>query len=317
MIKAERTKGTMEKKNLLNTREVAEFLDINEKMVYSLISEKGLLATKITGKWLFPKQLVEKWLENQTINYPESTEGVKPDGRVLIIGGSNDILLERAISLFHRLHPDYLASFANIGSLASLKALNRNLCHIAASHLLQDKEAEYNFLYAREELGQLPGVVNFCLREQGILIQKGNPESIQEIADLGRPGLRIVNRPLGTGTRLLLDRELEKAGIEGNQIEGYQRELSSHLEVGIEILSGRAHAGPAIRAVAKLLDLDFLTLRWERFDLLIKKERFFDKRIQHFLSLLHDKAFHELAKVLHGYDLKKCGKMVFPQDAPS
>ena len=151
-------------------------------------------ATKITGKWLFPKHLVEKWLENQTINYPESTEGVKPNEQILIIGGSNDILLERTISLFRRLYPDFLVAFANIGSLGSLKALNHNLCHIATSHLLQDDEAEYNFLFAREELGQLPGVVNFCLREQGILVQKGNPEGIQGIADLGRPGLRIVAR---------------------------------------------------------------------------------------------------------------------------
>lgn len=317
MTIAEGKKGTMEKKNLLNTRDVAEFLDINEKMVYSLISEKGLPATKITGKWLFPKHLVEKWLENQTINYPESSEGVKTDGQVLIIGGSNDILLERTISLFRHLHPDYLAAFANIGSLGSLKALNRNLCHIATSHLLQDNEAEYNFLYAREELGQLPGVVNFCLREQGILVQKGNPKGIEGIADLARPGLKIVNRPIGTGTRLLLDRELEKAGIKGDRIDGYHRELSFHLEVGLEILNGRAHAGPAIRAVAKLLDLDFISLRWERFDLLIKKGRFFEKGVQLFLGLLHEKAFYELADILDGYDLKTCGKMVFPKDASS
>ena len=317
MTIAEGEKGAMEKKNLLNTREVAEFLDVNEKMVYSLISEKRLPATKITGKWLFPKHLVEKWLENQTINYPESMEGIKSDGQVLIIGGSNDILLERTISLFCRLYPECLVAFANIGSLGSIKALNRNLCQIAASHLLQDDEAEYNFLYAREELGQLPGVVNFCLREQGILVQKGNPEGIQGIADLGRPGLRIVNRPVGTGTRLLLDRELKRAGIEGERIEGYQKELSFHLEVGLEILSGRSHAGPAIRAVAKLLDLDFISLRWERFDLLIKKEHFFEKRVQHFLGLLHDKAFHELARDLHGYDLQMCGKMVFPREVTS
>ena len=306
----------MEKKTLLNTREVAEFLDINEKVVYSLISEKGLPATKVTGKWLFPRDLVEKWLENQTINYPEGEKGGKPGQRLLIIGGSNDILLERTISLFSRLYPDFLAAFCNLGSLGGIRALRNNLCHIATSHLLQDNEAEYNFLFAKEELGQLPGVVNFSLREQGILLQKGDPKHIQSMADLGRSGIRIVNRPLGTGTRLLLDRELEKAGIEGDRIEGYHKELQSHLDVGLEVLSGRAHAGPAIRAVAKLLDLDFLPLRWERFDLLIPKELFFEKRVQLFLGLLHDKAFRELAKHLNGYDLKICGKMVFPQEVP-
>ena len=304
----------MEKKTLLNTREVAEFLDINEKVVYTLISEKGLPASKVTGKWLFPRHLVEKWLEGQTINYPEGEKGAKPGQRLLIIGGSNDILLERTISLFSRLYPDFLAAFCNLGSLGGIRALKNNLCHIATSHLLQDNESEYNFLFAKEELGQLPGVVNFSLREQGILVQKGNPENIQGIVDLGRSGMRIVNRPLGTGTRLLLDRELEKADIKGDRVEGYHKELPSHLDVGLEVLSGRAHAGPAIRTVAKLLDLDFLPLRWERFDLLIPKELFFEKRVQLFLGLLNDKAFRELANDLKGYDLKICGKMVFPQE---
>jgi molybdate-binding protein len=141
--------------------------------------------------------------------------------------------------------------------------------------------------------------------------------NIQSIADLGRSGMRIVNRSMGTGTRLLLDRELEKADIRGDGIEGYDKELPSHLDVGLEVLSGRAHAGPAIRTVAKLLDLDFLPLRWERFDLLISKELFFDKRVQLFLGLLNDKAFREMANDLNGYDLKICGKMVFPQEGPS
>lgn len=158
--------------------------------------------------------------------------------------------------------------------------------------------------------------MNFCLREQGILVQRGNPEGILGIEDLGRPGLRIANRPTGTGTRLLLDRELKKAGIEGNRIEGYNKELPSHLEVGIEVLSGRVHAGPGIRTVAKLLDLDFIPLRWERFDLLIRKDLFFEKRVQLFLGLLHDNAFHELTMELEGSDLKLCGKMVFPEEIP-
>ena len=306
----------MPKRSLLNTREVAEFLDINEKMVYTLINEKGLPATKITGKWLFPQHLVEKWLENQTINYPEGVDGTTTGQRLLIISGSNDILLERTLSLFRRFYPDYLAAFANVGSLGGIKALNAGFCHMATSHLLQDNEAEYNFLFAREELGQLPGVVNFCLREQGILVQKGNPKKIQGIADLGRPGMKIVNRPPGTGTRLLLERELTKAGIEGGPIEGYQNELSSHMDVGLEVLSGRADAGPAIQAVARVLDLGFLPLRWERFDLLIQKKRFFEERVQLFLGLLHEKAFRDLADDLTGYDLSVCGKMVFPQEDP-
>jgi len=121
-----------------------------------------------------------------------------------------------------------------------------------------------------------------------------------------------VNRPLGTGTRLLFDAELYKAGIDVERIEGYNHELKQHMDVGIEILSGRADAGPGIKAVAGLLGLDFIPIRWERFDLLILKERFFEKGVQLFLGLLHEPEFRELARELPGYDLELCGKMVFP-----
>ena len=304
----------MEKKSLLNTREVAEFLDINEKMVYSLISEKGLPATKVTGKWLFQKHLVEQWLESETINYPRTSIPLPPYHGLLIISGSNDVLLDRTISLFNTIYTDNMAVFGNMGSLGGIRALRRNLCHMASSHLLQDDEKEYNFAFAHEELGQIPAIVNFCRREQGILVAKENPKGIKEVGDFAKKGIRIVNRPEGTGTRLLLDGELKKAGINKDAIDGYNRIVEKHLDLGIEILSGRADAGPGIRTVAELLGLDFISLRWERFDLIMPKDRFFDKGIQLFLGLLRNQSFKDLAHSLPGYDINLTGEMVYPQD---
>jgi len=303
----------MENTTLFNTREIAQFLDVNEKMVYTLIAEKGLPATKATGKWLFPRHLVEQWLENQTMNYPRTADPLPPYHGLLIVSGSNDILLDRALSLFNRLYPDHVAVFGNLGSMGGIRALRRNLCHIASSHLLQENEKEYNFGFAREELGQTPGLINFCKREQGLLVARGNPKKITGVPDLARAGIRLVNRPSGTGTRLLLDRGLAAAGIGGTQIEGYDREVSRHLDVGLEVLSGRADAGPGIRAVAGLLELDFVSLRWERFDLLIQKARFFERGVQRFLGFFSEPSFRELADDLSGYDLSLCGKMVFPE----
>ena len=127
----------MDNTTLFTTREIARFLNINEKMVYTLIAEKGLPATKATGKWLFPRHLVEQWLENRTINYPKTTDPLPPYHGLLIIAGSNDILLDKAVSLFNRLYPENVAVFGNLGSLGGIRALRRNLCHIASSHLLQ------------------------------------------------------------------------------------------------------------------------------------------------------------------------------------
>jgi excisionase family DNA binding protein len=300
--------------NLLSTKEVAQLLDVNEKMVYTLVSEKGLPATKVTGKWLFPRHLVEQWIEAHTINYPENGIKLPPYNGLLIIAGSNDMLLDKAINLFNTSNSAHLAVFGNLGSMGGLKALRQNLCHMASSHLLQENENEYNFDFAVKELDRMPAVVNFCRREQGLLIGKKNPKKIKQVSDLARPEVRIANRPLGTGTRLLLDHEIKKAGINAEKIAGYTREFSRHLDVGLEILAGRADAAPAIRAVAGILDLEFLPLRWERYDLMIAKDRFFDEGIQRFLSLLHERQFHELAAGLQGYDLSLSGKMIFPQD---
>jgi excisionase family DNA binding protein len=300
---------------LLSTKEVSRLLNVNEKMVYVLVSEKGLPATKITGKWLFPRHLVEQWIDANTINYPQSATNLPPYQGLLIITGSNDPLLDRTMWLFNTLYPGQVAVFGNLGSMGGVRALRQNFCHIAASHLIQEDEEEYNFDYAFKELEQLPAVVNFCKREQGILVSKGNPKKISSVSDLARPDITIVNRPLGTGTRLLLDRELEKADIHGEKLNGYSHEVHRHLEVGLEILAGRADAGPAIRAVAGLLDIDFIPLRWERYDLMASKERFFDEGIQRFLSLLHDKQFRQIAEALEGYDISMSGKMVFPQTA--
>ena len=297
---------------LFSTKEVARFLNINEKMVYALVSEKGLPATKVTGKWLFPKHLVEQWIEANTINYPESATRQPALQGLLIVAGSNDLLLDRTLSLYNRLNSGNVAVFGNLGSMGGLQALRKNLCHIASSHLLQDDEREYNFDFAFKELDRAPAVLNFCRREQGILLAKGNPKKISAVADLGRPGITIVNRSLGTGTRLLFDKEMQKAGLKGEKIKGYTNEVARHLDVGLEILSKRADAGPGIKAVAGLLDLDFIPLRWERFDLMIAKDWFFEENIQRFLGLLHEKEFKDLVAKISGYDLSLSGKMVFP-----
>ena len=301
-------------KELLSTKEVARLLSINEKMVYTLISDKGLPATKITGKWLFPSHLIRQWIETHTQNIPESGSRLPPYEGLLILTGSNDPLLEQTISLFNRLHPGHIAVFGNLGSMGGIAALRQNLCHIAASHLLQKDGAEYNFDYALKELNQMPAIVNFCRREQGLLLQRDNPKGILGVADLARPGVRIVNRPIGTGTRLLFDRELEKSGVRGPHIDGYDVEIAKHLDVGLEVLSGRAHAAPGIRPVAALLGLDFTPIRWERYDLLIRKEKFFDKGIQLFLGMLHEPMFLNISEKLDGYDVTTSGKMLFPQE---
>ena len=298
----------------LTTKDVAELFNVNEKMIYSLVNDKGLPATKVTGKWLFPRRLVEEWLEAHILNYKRNSSDLSSDSGLLLLAGSDDPLFQKVLSLFHTKQKDTVAFFANQGSMGGLISMRRGLCHIGVCHLLQDDNNEYNFGFAEQELDKPPVFVNFSQREQGIILQKGNPKEIRSINDFARDDIRIVNRPLGTGTRLLLDYEIGRSEISTENISGYDIEVSRHLDAGLEVLAGRADAAPAIRAVAGMLDIDFIPLRWERFDLLISRERFFEKGIQSFISLLHEKEFRQLAQSFEGYDVSLCGKMLFPDN---
>ncbi len=298
----------------LTTKEVAKLLHVNEKMVYSLVNDKRLPATKVTGKWLFPRRLVEEWLETHILNYRRPGFSTSPEEGILLLAGSDDLLFQKTLSLFHARDPGTVGFFANLGSMGGLKSLRRGICHIGVCHLLQDDNAEYNFDFADQELDKAPVFVNFSRRQQGLLVKKGNPKEITGVADLAREDVSIVNRPLGTGTRLLLDYEIARSEISSGQVAGYHNEVSRHLDAGLEVFAGRADAAPAIRAVAGLLGLGFLPLRWERFDLLILRERFFEPSIQNFIGLLHEKPFRALAATFEGYDVSLCGKMLFPDN---
>ena len=140
----------------------------------------------------------------------------------------------------------------------------------------------------------------------------GTVEAVKTVSDLSILKARVANRPLGTGTRQLFDRELALAGIEHKNIKGYAEEFPSHLAVGLEVLSGRADAGIGIRAIAATLGLSFIPLRWERFDLMIRKDRFFDKGVQLFTGLLGQQNFKTIYDAGYGYDLEFSGKMVYP-----
>jgi putative molybdopterin biosynthesis protein len=297
-----------------STKEVAQYLNVNEKMVYSLVSEKGLPASKVTGKWIFPQHLVDQWIEANTINSPAPPSHLAPYEGLLIIAGSNDPLLEQTIGLFNARHANNVAVFGNLGSMGGIRALKQNLCHMAASHLLQEDTDEYNFDFAAQVLDRPPVVVNFCKRRQGLVVAKGNPKNIRTLTDLLQPGLRLVNRKLGTGTRHLFERELKSAGIDIQKLEGYNTEVQRHMDIGLAVLTGKADVGPAIQPVADQLGLDFVPWRWERYDLLIPKERFFDQAVQLFLGLLHDADFERQAAAAQGYDISISGKMVFPQN---
>ena len=237
-------------KQYLNTKEVAALLHVNEKVVYNLVGEKGLPATKVTGKWLFPRHLVEEWLDLYIVNLPVAGNLSLENGR-LFLAGSDDLLFQEALGLYNSQGGDAVAFYANIGSMGGLKALRQGICHIAVCHLLQDDNKEYNFQFADRELERSPVFVNFSKRQQGLIVARGNPKNINSVEDLARDDVTMVNRPLNTGTRLLLDYEISRSNISADQIKGYRKEVGRHLDAGLAVLEKKVDAAPAIKRLQK------------------------------------------------------------------
>jgi len=292
----------MSKIELLTTKEVAKYLKINEKKVYQLIKEGEIPCTRVAGKWLFPKNLIDKWI----------TEGVEK-GKDILIAGSNDPFLNMVINQYTRKYfPASLIYYASIGSAKGLVALAQGKALLASSHLFHPETQEYNIPYLSKYLGSEKSVVvNLAYREQGFMVKKGNPLGIKSFEDLKRNEIKIINRNKGSGTRLLLDYHLKQLGINPEKIRGYENEVNTHLEVGLSVLKGKANVGIGIHYIAEFLGLEFIPIAWERFDLVILKDNLYIKSIRNFLALLDPLNINLFSQKLAGYDLKDTGKVIF------
>ncbi len=200
---------------------------------------------------------------------------------------------------------------ANAGSLGGMVALRRNEAHLAGSHLLHPDSGEYNVDYVKQYLpGRSIVLVTLTRREQGLIVAPGNPQNISSLADLERPDLRYVNRQRGAGTRVLLDYRLEEMGIDPAAVQGYEREEVTHLAVAAAIASGVADCGLGIRAAARALQLEFVPIEWERYDLIIPREHYENPLLQPMLHLLNNPHFRSAVKELPGYDPEPMGRVV-------
>jgi putative molybdopterin biosynthesis protein len=198
-----------------------------------------------------------------------------------------------------------------LGSLDGLIALRQGVGNLAGCHLLDPEHDEYNLPYVRRLFpGQPMAVVTLAWREQGLLVQRGNPRAIRDLADLARPDVRWANRNRGSGTRVWLDRRLSRLSVPARRVRGYDQELSTHAEVASAVASGQADAGLAIRAAAQARDLDFIPLLKERYDLVLPAEACRDAATTPLLDELQTADFRRATEGLGGYDAADCGAVV-------
>lgn len=231
-------------------------------------------------------------------------------GRTIVAIGSHDLTLDLLSQFLAARGQGWRLASANVGSLGGLVALRRGEAHLGGSHLLDPETGDYNVSYVRRYLPQEDVLlVTLVGREQGWIVPPGNPLALSAWKDAGRPDLSIVNRQRGAGTRVLLDYELEKAGVASKNVRGYDREEYTHLAVAAAVASGTADAGPGIRAAARALQLEFVPLAHERYELVIPREHYESELLQPLLELLHDAAFRNAVSALPGYDVSIMGEV--------
>lgn len=233
--------------------------------------------------------------------------------RTIVCVGSHDNTLDLLTNELMGLSEPYRLASTHVGSMGGLTALRAGAAHLAGCHLFDPDTGDFNFPFLAK---YLPGmellVINLAIRHQGLIVARGNPKGISGVQDLARPDVAFINRQRGAGTRILLDHHLKQAGIAAENVRGYDKEEYTHMAVAVNVQSGIADCGLGIHAAARALNLDFLPLARERYDLAIPRQWTDDPKITTVLNLIRSQGLQKHIRELGGYDTHLTGKEMQP-----
>jgi putative molybdopterin biosynthesis protein len=231
--------------------------------------------------------------------------------RTTVVIGSHDVTLDLLASELHRSNPLLFLASSNVGSLGGLLAIKRGDAHMAGSHLLDERTGEYNLSFVKKYLeGTDVVLVNLVRRVQGLIVRPGNPKSVATLEDLSRKDVSYVNRQRGSGTRVLLDYLISQKCLQSSEIQGYQREEYTHLGVAAAIAGGRADAGMGVLSAARALNMDFIPLHNEQFDLVVPMEYFDGELVTPVINIIRTSEFRKKVEALGGYDTSGTGEVI-------
>lgn len=284
----------------LTTEEAAAYLRLKERKLYELVAHGAVPCTKVSGKWLFPRYALDRWLEGG-LSRPEGLQATEPPP---IIGGSQDSLLEIAV----RESGCGYALLAE-GSQAGLDRLLRNDVAIAAIHLHATPDDDATNIMAIRSSAALHDavVIAFARREQGLLVQPGNPLALSGIASAIAKRARFARRQQGAGAQLLLLSLIARADIPPGEMVLAEGVSATGQDLALAIRTGRADCGIASRAVATAFGLEFLPLVWEHVDLVMRRRTYFEPGPQKLLAWMRGEAMAARGRELGGYDLTVSG----------
>jgi putative molybdopterin biosynthesis protein len=229
--------------------------------------------------------------------------------RTIVMSGSHDLSLGTLEDCLKHRHPELKLATANVGSLGGLLALKRGEAHLVGTHLLDPRTGTYNLPDLVRVLGRRAAVVvvNLAVREQGLIVAKGNPKRIHDLRGLTRADVRFVNRQPGAGTRVLLDYRLAKLRLAPRRIAGYEREEFTHMAVAVAVASGLADCGLGIRSAAVALGLDFVPIDTEDYDLVLQRDFADSPNGAALLAVIRSAEFQTAVAALGGYDVSRTG----------
>ena len=231
--------------------------------------------------------------------------------RTIVAIGSHDLVLDLAANALRATDPTLSLVSTNVGSLGGLVAVRDGLCHVAGSHLLHPATGTYTLPYLEDMMpGRDLAVVRLVHREQGLIVPPGNPRGVAGLADLADGRLSYVNRQRGAGTRMLLDHELSRLGVDPGEVQGYAREEPTHLAVAAAVAAGRADCGLGILAAARAFGLDFVPVAKEPYDLVLDVAALDDPLLAPLWELLAAPGFHDSIASLGGYDTAESGARI-------
>jgi len=259
------------------------------------------------------------------IRVPKNQEGINPQEPVaaellrplssihntIVVVGSHDNTLDVLANQIRGGQKHLTLSSSHVGSMGGLMAIKKGGCHLAGSHLLDTQDGSYNISYVKKYLPDIQvKLVNLVLRDQGLILPPGNPKAIQGIEDLGRKDITFLNRQAGSGTRILLDYRLKQLGIDPSDVKGYENEEFTHMSVAVAVLSGAVDVALGIYAAARALNLDFIPVVTEQYDLIIPEIYFETEKIRILLETINSSEFKKQVETLGGYSIEKTGQVI-------
>lgn len=303
---------TVASDDALTAEDVAEILHVGRNAVYALAKEGAIGSYRIGRRLRFTYSDVQAYISSsRKVPQDEKRIPLAPREREQIVLCGQDIILDVLSNYITQAGVRCLRSY--VGSYDALTALYKDEVQVASSHLWDGESGAYNIPYVRRLLPGVPSVVvHLTRRMQGFYVAPGNPKGIREWKDLLKPGITMVNREKGSGSRVLLDEHMKLLGIPSSSIEGYCNEVQSHIAVASAVARGRADVAVGSEKVARQVDgVDFVPLQEEKYDLVVKREAFDSRPIRVMMGILESGIMKDEFSGLGGYDTSDMGRIAY------